>query len=144
MSWYRVPNTVTTPSVCSGCIWRLTKAREKQCRKACVEHVACLVRPWSFFFARWPSERHTQFVKRSSFSVVFTKSHRVVFLLMLGGTSGETAVHVVARLSSHVFTLARDGHGRCGHRITGQHHPCLATLVAALPSPPPTNFLRCR
>ena len=63
--------------------------------------------------------------------------------LLLGGTSGETVVHVVARLSSNVFTVATPNHGRCGHRITCQHHPCLAAVVAALPRPSTTNLLRC-
>ena len=39
-----------------------------------------------------------------------------LFLRFLSGASGETAVHVVARLSSHVFTVATPSHGRCGQR----------------------------
>ena len=35
-----------------------------------------------------------------------------LFLLLLGGESCKTAVHVVARLSSHVFTVAAPSHGR--------------------------------
>ena len=31
---------------CLECMLLLTRAREKQCRKACVEHVACLASPW--------------------------------------------------------------------------------------------------
>ena len=37
-------------------------------------------------------------------------------MLLQSGTSGETAVYVVARLSSHVFTVATLSHGCCGHR----------------------------
>ena len=73
----------------------------------------------------------------------FRRKFMGLFLPLLGGTSDETAVHVVARLSSHVFTVATPKSQPLWPSTTCQHHPWLAALVAALPSPSPTNFLRC-
>ena len=77
----RVPDTVTTPSV-FGCMLRLTKAREKQCREACVVWNMLLVLPRMEFdmFAR---SRHTQFLDRSSFPFFYDENSLGCFYFCL-------------------------------------------------------------
>ena len=115
MSCHGVPRH-SGNTFCLQCTWLLTKAREKQCRKnMCGNMLLVLPGPGILL-----QDKDTRSSSTGVGSHVLRK-FLGLFLLLLGGTSGETAVHVVARLSSHVFTVATPSHGRCGHRIACQH-----------------------
>ena len=87
-----------------------------------MEHVACLARD-GFFFCK----TKTHAVLEQEFAPVFNFTG--LLLLLLRGTSGEAEVHVVARLSPRVFTVARPSHGRYGHRqFTNTTHGWLPWL----------------
>ena len=114
---------MTTPSVASAFC------------KACVEHVACVARDGD---SSWCNMKDTRSSRTGVRARVVRRTFMGLFLLLRGGTSGETAAHVVARLPSHVLTVATPSHGRCGH-LQRANTP-MAGCPAALPSPSPTHF----
>ena len=112
---------------CLQCIWLVTQAREKQCRKTCVEHVACLARHWHLIFLQ-------EFLKRSWFPC-FTNNHGIVFCYCLVARQVKPQF-----MSLPVFA--------CPFVCDVESRPLwpsdnVPTPHVALPSPSPTNFLRC-